>query len=740
MDIDTSDAAAGDLMSLFDLSPGGFAWRAPRPHEIETRRAQLSDLLIFDILLSSGGLRQPDALWPPTDPTSLQRLLDAIEDSTYDTLKKDCLVYFLLKWHQDGREESFKEERCIPPQFAMLSDAYWHLDSGIRVERAVSLLCDVRLNRDYTSKIIQAISLSDISTPLLLQYLRTAKPMLTEPDDMDTYILALARSSLADAWQYQRTFPEKGETRTRLARKVLEWILSPKPRTEPLKQLISFPLSPFEQSLLHSFALDPPLSLPNTSVPVLQDLVCVRLLQSGHYAEAVELDRQFASTQRRTQAPQIIERRRKMIEDVIAVLPSIERLEIEEQSRAAGQRKPGGSAKSALNGASAAADLTMSWEEIPPPPPRALPASSSVPKSFVLGRSNHGHNQPKLAMGPAKGKPSIPATQSLPALTHAPGSANAVSSSSNGIVGAQTAKPTFPPQPSAASAKPGLFGPGLPTSKPLFTSAASSSHKPSPLFQSNASASRNHRYLPTEQSGAQKSEAVPVNPPYVEDEDAQMDAVADEAAATQSDEEDQHELKLPVKASEPSPVAEFSAPIFHTSSRPARAPHTAESVEPFLPGAFNARREAPAESASNPFVAHSPPTPPTRPRPAKTRRTVRTSVPGGFDEADADADADAATDAASGEEDAVPPLPEVSPVKRTTRRARVSRADSADEEEVASVRPRRSSRLSIASSSPEASPQKTSAGRTRGKTRASAGVSAANGGPPATRASTRKKR
>jgi hypothetical protein len=121
-------------MSLFDLSPEAFPWSAPRPHEIETRRAQLSDLLIFDILLSSGGVRQPDTLWPPTDPSSLSRLLSAIEESTYDTLKKDCLVYFLLKWHQDGREERFREERCIPPQFAMLSDAYWHLDSGIHVE------------------------------------------------------------------------------------------------------------------------------------------------------------------------------------------------------------------------------------------------------------------------------------------------------------------------------------------------------------------------------------------------------------------------------------------------------------------------------------------------------------------------------------------------------------------------------------------------------------------------------
>lgn len=95
----------------------------------------------------------------------------------------------------------------------------------------MSLLCDVRLNRDYTSKIIQAISLSDASTRLLLQYLRTAKPMLTEPDDMDTYILALAEDSLISAWQYQRTFPDESEIRTRLARKLLVWCFSREPHS-----------------------------------------------------------------------------------------------------------------------------------------------------------------------------------------------------------------------------------------------------------------------------------------------------------------------------------------------------------------------------------------------------------------------------------------------------------------------------------------------------------------------------
>jgi hypothetical protein len=94
----------------------------------------MSDKLIFDMLLASAGIPQPDTYFPPTDVDSLRRLLDAIRDSGYDTLKKDCLVYWLLKWHQDGRSKTFREMRGIPPQFVTLADAFWLLDTAINVE------------------------------------------------------------------------------------------------------------------------------------------------------------------------------------------------------------------------------------------------------------------------------------------------------------------------------------------------------------------------------------------------------------------------------------------------------------------------------------------------------------------------------------------------------------------------------------------------------------------------------
>ena len=93
-------------------------------------------------------------------------------------------------------------------------------------KRAVTLLSDARLNRDYASKILQAISLTPDPSPLIRRYVRTAKPSLTEPNDLDMYLLALAESSLLEAWQFQRTFNDTDFMRPRLFEKLLEWVVT----------------------------------------------------------------------------------------------------------------------------------------------------------------------------------------------------------------------------------------------------------------------------------------------------------------------------------------------------------------------------------------------------------------------------------------------------------------------------------------------------------------------------------
>jgi hypothetical protein len=119
-------------LDLFDLSSEGFAFTEDVIHSLELRRRHLGSL-IFEKLLSAGGIQATD-IFPPTNVEGLTRLLDAIEETEYDALKRDCLVYYLLKFqaHDDGRSRlnSFLGGRSIPPQFILLADAYWELDTG----------------------------------------------------------------------------------------------------------------------------------------------------------------------------------------------------------------------------------------------------------------------------------------------------------------------------------------------------------------------------------------------------------------------------------------------------------------------------------------------------------------------------------------------------------------------------------------------------------------------------------
>ncbi|KAF8903312.1 nuclear pore complex assembly-domain-containing protein [Gymnopilus junonius] len=371
MDVDAVQPTRySPFINFFDVS-NNFPWQDPCPEQIRLRRADMNDILLFDILLKSGGIEEIYSLYPPVDEARLRELLEAIESSSYDTLKKDCLVYFLLKWHQDGRERHFQQQRSIPPQFAALADAYWHLDTGINVPRAVAILSDLRLNRDNVTKILRAVSLAPDGSALVRRYVQTAKPRLVEPLDIECYAQALADLSTLDVWQYSRTFNETDEMRPRLFQRILEWSVTPRPRPAALKQLLSLPLSKYEENLLNLFVQKPPQSLKFSEVAVLQDLICVRLIQAGRYSEAIKLDRQF-TTVTPPKHLKLTKDRSQMVNEVYLSLPVVERslldLELDPMvpQKAPLTPKPA-TPETRRTAAMEPQDLSQSWEEVQVP-------------------------------------------------------------------------------------------------------------------------------------------------------------------------------------------------------------------------------------------------------------------------------------------------------------------------------------------------------------------------------------
>ena len=76
--------------------------------------------------------------------------------------------------------------------------------------------------------------------------------------------------------------------------------------------------------MLNDFVQKPPPELKFSAVAVLQDLICVRLIHGGRYNEAIKLDRQFVSMTSPKNL-KVTHDRTKMVHDVYASLPSVER-------------------------------------------------------------------------------------------------------------------------------------------------------------------------------------------------------------------------------------------------------------------------------------------------------------------------------------------------------------------------------------------------------------------------------
>lgn len=518
-----------------------------------------------------------------------------------------------------------------------------------------------------------------------------------------------------------------------------------KPRAKPLAQLLAFPFSPYEQRLLHDYALNPPTDLPVASIPVIQDLACVRLVQSGHFTAAVKLDRQISITPVKgtftsklsENARKVAADRKQLMEEIMAVMPPAERLLLEAEldqigqdndtSALLGSRTPDTRAaktngvesqKAKRNGRKS---LATELPVLPIPqrsgaPRFGGPISTNASTSFAAVRSMFD------SISAGKPTPESPQTKKL-----TPEDTDPIISSrdapSTGIV----------PGPSASFGESISAGLGPSRSakspKPAFVSAPPRSNHTS-LFETRGSANRsaNAFFRPPPSQGPsvgskrpRPEEPSPKRPP-LRHADTSNGSAMDVADMLQEavDEEDEEVVQMEEEVTGPprkSPRLEqpsaspprsrandsYRASVFSNEgdAEPlSSASRKAPSATPAPPGAF-----ADTDDADEPSEREQPPSAKTQPddhvrttsasripvrkQPARLSRAQSSqadlahSVPGAFvDE----------------EEDLLAPLP---PSGTSTRLARKGRAKSAapDEPKATPRATRRSTRLSVRSAS-----------------------------------------
>ncbi|KAG9037037.1 hypothetical protein FS837_001511, partial [Tulasnella sp. UAMH 9824] len=112
---------------LFDVTV--FPWTQDVCREIVNRRTQLNGALFIDELLTIAGI-DSNAMYPPHTPDAFVALQDAINNSEFDDVKRNCLLYYLLKAWNDNRSALFAQAKAIPRQYVILSDGYYYLDTG----------------------------------------------------------------------------------------------------------------------------------------------------------------------------------------------------------------------------------------------------------------------------------------------------------------------------------------------------------------------------------------------------------------------------------------------------------------------------------------------------------------------------------------------------------------------------------------------------------------------------------
>ena len=97
-------------------------------------------------------------------------------------------------------------------------------------------------------------------------------------------------------------------------------------RPEALSQLLSIPLTKADEDLLQKLCTNAPSWLKPPALYVLQDLACTRLVQVGRHVDAIKLDRRFCSVPlKEGWSKGGDEGRRKMVQELIDALPSVER-------------------------------------------------------------------------------------------------------------------------------------------------------------------------------------------------------------------------------------------------------------------------------------------------------------------------------------------------------------------------------------------------------------------------------
>lgn len=349
---------------------------------LRTREETIDGMLFFDRLMKLGSIPNFEEIFPPSHPSRLRQLLDSIDACSFDLLKKNCLVYYLLKEYADGREARFAIDRLIPSHFTRGLDGLWALDHS-QWQAAIRSMSDPTVTPDFLPEIIQTLATQPppkVRSTYLMRFYQLTQPSLGLSSVKLVLRAMCTNCHLRSAWNLQRSYGQP--EREQLLRLIFETCFGlndcrqPLPRA--LQTLIRFPFDELEDSLLSRFAISSPKLLPESQSMVVVQFYLSKLTSEARYIEAIRFERELSQSARTGPNPDID----RVIRGIAEMIPEVQRnmleLEFDQQHPILNQIQASTETTQKSNEMYLGASYdvcSLAWDPPASPPPLPPPAS-----------------------------------------------------------------------------------------------------------------------------------------------------------------------------------------------------------------------------------------------------------------------------------------------------------------------------------------------------------------------------
>lgn len=201
-----------EYTEIFSTSAKDFIYKTKVIHEKNSLRRSHSNVLFFDLILEQIAnipTEEIKGLYPPHSSADLQQLYKRIRDLDIDGLKKDCILYYLVK---DGknptRESAYVKESALPENFRHLMDGYHALDN-LEFEKALSALLYPSVEPNFVDKIIKTffyMAPPEKSGYYTTVYVDVAQPPMESSEILMVRMKALLKMDTALAYDFIKQY------------------------------------------------------------------------------------------------------------------------------------------------------------------------------------------------------------------------------------------------------------------------------------------------------------------------------------------------------------------------------------------------------------------------------------------------------------------------------------------------------------------------------------------------------